>query len=245
MLRKTANNKQKPDVNQKNTIKKVLKVISKSWDKILKEEYKKEYFKKLTMFFNHEYTNKIIYPEKINIFKSLKLTPYENIKIVILGQDPYHEENQAEGLAFSVKEGIRKPPSLKNIFKEMKEDININEPESGSLISWSREGVLLLNTILTVESKKPLSHKNKGWETFTNEIISQINNKETPIIFILWGKEAQKKKGLITNTKHLILESSHPSPFSAYKTFFGSKPFSRSNTFLIKNKINPVNFKLD
>ena len=220
-------------------------MISKSWDKILDQEYKKIYFKNLEKSINKAYEEKTIYPPKNEIFKALELTPYEEVKIVILGQDPYHQEGQAEGLSFSVKDGIRKPPSLKNIFKELKTDINIEIPSTGSLINWGKQGVLLLNTILTVEKNHPLSHKDIGWQTFTNEIIKQLNEKQDPIVFILWGKEAQKSKEIITNDKHLIIESSHPSPFSANKSFYGSKPFSKANKFLIKNKINPVDFKLD
>lgn len=220
-------------------------MITEKWDEILKEEYKKDYFIKLLKTLQIEYRTKTIFPKKSEVFKALRLTDYDNIKIVILGQDPYHGDGEAEGLSFSVKEGIRKPPSLKNIFKELHDDLGYNEPQSGSLIKWAKEGVLLLNSMLTVEKDKPLSHKPLGWERFTDEIIKKINEKETPVVFILWGAYARSKKVYITNPNHFIIESPHPSPFSAYYGFFGSKPFSRANEFLISKKISPVNFKLD
>ena len=220
-------------------------MITKKWDKILEEEYKKDYFINMLKTLQIEYRTKTIFPPKQDVFKALRLTDYDNIKIVILGQDPYHGTGEAEGLSFSVQDGIRKPPSLKNIFKELKDDLGYDEPESGSLIRWAKEGVLLLNSLLTVEKDKPLSHKKLGWETFTDEIIKKINEKETPVVFILWGAYARSKKVYITNPNHLIIESDHPYPFSARNGFFGSKPFSRANNFLISKKISPVNFKLD
>lgn len=220
-------------------------MITKKWDKILEEEYKKDYFINMLKTLQIEYRTKTIFPPKQDVFKALRLTDYDNIKIVILGQDPYHGTGEAEGLSFSVQDGIRKPPSLKNIFKELKDDLGYDEPESGSLIRWAKEGVLLLNSLLTVEKDKPLSHKKLGWETFTDEIIKKINEKETPVVFILWGAYARSKKVYITNPTHFIIESAHPSPFSARNGFFGSKPFSKANNFLISKKISPVNFKLD
>lgn len=220
-------------------------MITEKWDKILEEEYKKDYFINMLKTLQIEYRTKTIFPPKQDVFKALRLTDYDNIKIVILGQDPYHGTGEAEGLSFSVQDGIRKPPSLKNIFKELKDDLGYDEPESGSLIKWAKEGVLLLNSLLTVEKDKPLSHKKLGWETFTDEIIKKINEKETPVVFILWGAYARSKKVYITNPNHFIIESAHPSPFSARNGFFGSKPFSRANNFLISKKISPVNFKLD
>lgn len=220
-------------------------MITEKWDKILEEEYKKDYFINMLKTLQIEYRTKTIFPPKQDVFKALRLTDYDNIKIVILGQDPYHGTGEAEGLSFSVQDGIRKPPSLKNIFKELKDDLGYDEPESGSLIRWAKEGVLLLNSLLTVEKDKPLSHKKLGWETFTDEIIKKINEKETPVVFILWGAYAKSKKVYITNPNHFIIESAHPSPFSARNGFFGSKPFSRANNFLISKKISPVNFKLD
>lgn len=220
-------------------------MITEKWDKILEEEYKKDYFINMLKTLQIEYRTKTIFPPKQDVFKALRLTDYDNIKIVILGQDPYHGTGEAEGLSFSVQDGIRKPPSLKNIFKELKDDLGYDEPESGSLIRWAKEGVLLLNSLLTVEKDKPLSHKKLGWETFTDEIIKKINEKETPVVFILWGAYARSKKVYITNPNHFIIESAHPSPFSARNGFFGSKPFSKANNFLISKKISPVNFKLD
>lgn len=220
-------------------------MITEKWDKILEEEYKKDYFINMLKTLQIEYRTKTIFPPKHDIFKALRLTDYDNIKIVILGQDPYHGTGEAEGLSFSVQDGIRKPPSLRNIFKELKDDLGCTEPESGSLVKWAKEGVLLLNSLLTVEKDKPLSHKKLGWETFTDEIIKKINEKETPVVFILWGAYARSKKVYITNPNHFIIESAHPSPFSARNGFFGSKPFSRANNFLISKKISPVNFKLD
>ncbi|MDO4368918.1 MAG: uracil-DNA glycosylase [bacterium] len=220
-------------------------MITKKWDEILKEEYKKDYLINILKTLQIEYRTKEIYPKKHEVFRALRLTDYDNIKIVILGQDPYHGKGEAEGLSFSVKDGIRKPPSLQNIFKELETDLGIKPPQSGSLVKWAQEGVLLLNSILTVEKDKPLSHKYLGWERFTDEIIKKINEKETPVVFILWGSFARSKKKYITNKNHYIIESTHPSPFSAYNGFFGSKPFSKANNFLISKKISPVNFKLD
>lgn len=220
-------------------------MITQKWDEILKEEYKKEYFYNLLKKLQIEYRDKTIYPPKKDVFRAMRLTDYDDIKIVIIGQDPYHGEGEAEGLSFSVKDDIRKPPSLKNIFKELHDDLGYQEPESGSLVKWAKEGVLLLNAILTVEKDKPLSHKSLGWEQFTDEVIRKINEKKEPVVFILWGTFARSKKELITNKNHYIIESVHPSPFSARYGFFGSKPFSKANNFLISKKISPVNFKLD
>ena len=220
-------------------------MITKKWDEILKDEYEKDYFVNMLKHLQVEYRDKTIFPPKKEVFKAMRLTDYDDIKVVIIGQDPYHGEGEAEGLSFSVKEGIKKPPSLQNIFKELKDDLGYNEPESGSLVKWAEEGVLLLNSILTVEKDKPLSHKNLDWERFTDEVIKKINDRKEPVVFILWGNFAKSKKRLITNPNHYIIESSHPSPFSARYGFFGSKPFSKTNNFLISKKISPVNFKLD
>jgi len=214
-------------------------IINNDWDQVLEEEYSKEYFQKLVSFIKNEYKYKRIFPLQIDIYNALKLTTYEDTKVVILGQDPYHGESEAHGLAFSVKEGIKLPPSLVNIFKELNRDLNINRT-IGTLDDWSKQGVLLLNTVLTVEKDKPNSHKGKGWENFTDAIIEKLNKKADPIVFILWGNNAKNKKELITNTKHLILESSHPSPFSCRKGFEGSKPFSKTNDFLVENHQKPV-----
>lgn len=220
-------------------------MITEKWDEILKEEYQKEYFIKLLKTLQIEYRTKIVFPKKSEVFRALRLTDYDQIKIVILGQDPYHGEGEAEGLSFSVKDGIRKPPSLRNIFKELHDDLGYDEPKNGSLIKWAKEGVLLLNSMLTVEKDKPLSHKPLDWEQFTDEVIKKINEKETPVVFILWGAYARSKKKYITNPNHYIIESAHPSPFSASYGFFGSRPFSRANKFLISKNIKPVDFKLD
>ena len=220
-------------------------MITEKWDQILEEELKKEYFINMLKTLQIEYRTKTVFPPMHDVFKALRLTDYDDVKVVILGQDPYHGTGEAEGLSFSVQDGIRKPPSLKNIFKELKDDLGYNEPESGSLVKWAKEGVLLLNALLTVEKDKPLSHKTLGWERFTDEIIKKINEKETPVVFILWGAYARSKKEYITNPNHYIVESPHPSPFSARNGFFGSKPFSKTNNFLISKNIKPVNFKLD
>jgi uracil-DNA glycosylase len=219
-------------------------MIGNSWDNYLKEEYKKDYFIKLKHFISNEYKTKIVYPKMSEIFNAFEKTPYDNVKVVILGQDPYHGEKEAEGLSFSVKIGIQKPPSLINIFSELESDLGINPPNHGSLVSWAEQGVLLLNSTLTVIKDTPKSHSNKGWELFTDEVIRIINEKDTPVVFILWGSDARSKKKLITNKKHLIIESAHPSPLSAYRGFFGSKPFSKTNNFLTENNIKPIDWKI-
>lgn len=220
-------------------------MITKKWDEILKDEYKKDYFKKLVSDIRYEYKIHTVYPKASDIFNSMKYTDFDDIKVVIIGQDPYHGEGEAHGLSFSVLDGVKLPPSLVNIFKELKEDLGYEIPKSGCLIKWAKEGVLLLNSILTVEKDKPLSHKKYGWETFTDAIIKKINEKETPVVFILWGNYAKSKKVLITNKNHLVLESSHPSPFSCNYGFFGSRPFSKANNFLVSKKISPVDFNLN
>ena len=220
-------------------------MIGNKWDEILKEKNKKPYFKELMNFVDKEYKNKTVYPYYPNIFNALKYTDYDNVKVVILGQDPYHGMGEAHGLSFSVLEGVNKPPSLKNIFKELKDDLGIDEPKNGNLSSWTKEGVMLLNSVLTVEKDKPASHQNHGWETFTDAVIRKINEKKKPVVFILWGSFAKSKKAIITNKIHCIIESAHPSPFSANKGFFGTKPFSRANDFLIKNGEKLINWKIE
>lgn len=217
----------------------ILMVVDTCWDKILNSEYSKEYFIKLVNFIREEYKNKTIYPESSDMFNALKLSPYDYTKVVILGQDPYHGEGEAHGLAFSVREGVKLPPSLINIFKELNNDLKI-ERSKGTLDDWASQGVLLLNTVLTVEKDKPNSHKGKGWELFTDAIIRKLNEKETPLVFILWGNNAKAKRELITNPQHLVLESSHPSPFSYRYGFEGSKLFSKTNNYLVKNNIKPI-----
>ena len=206
-------------------------MIGNDWDNILKEEITKEYFKNLVFFLNNESKNKIIYPKKDDLFKALKYTPYKDIKVVILGQDPYHGEGEANGLCFSVNRGTKIPPSLRNIFKELNSDLNVNRTNT-DLTDWSKQGILLLNTVLTVEKDKAFSHRNKGWEIFTDYIISKLNEKEDGIIFVLWGNAARDKKKLITNDIHRIVESAHPSPLSYDRGFKGSKPFSKINKCL-------------
>ena len=220
-------------------------MIGNSWDKILSEEYQKEYFKKLLDFVKNEYKTKTIYPKQNEVFNAFRYTDFNDVKVVILGQDPYHGPNQAEGLSFSVSNNVLKPPSLQNIFKELESDLGIPFPKSNSLKPWARQGILLLNAVLTVEEHKPTSHKDKGWEMFTDNVIKKINEKEEPVVFILWGAYARNKKSLITNPKHLIIESAHPSPFSARNGFFGSKPFSKTNSFLKKNGIKEIDWSVE
>lgn len=214
-------------------------MINKSWDKILKKDFESDYFKKLGIFVKTEYKHKIIYPKYENIFNALRYTDYDDVKVVILGQDPYHGENEAHGLSFSVQKGVKRPPSLNNIFKELYDDLKIKR-DNNDLTDWAKQGVLLLNAIMTVVKDSPLSHKEKGWEIFTDNIIKYLNEREKPIVFVLWGSFARSKKILITNKQHLILESPHPSPLSANRGFFGSKPFSKINKFLIKNNETPI-----
>lgn len=209
-------------------------MINKNWDIVLKDEMKKEYFKKLGLFVKTEYKTKKVFPPYENIFDALRFTDYDKVKVVILGQDPYHGLGEAHGLSFSVKENVSMPPSLQNIFKELENDIGIKRTKS-DLTDWATQGVLLLNSIMTVEKDKPLSHKDKGWEIFTDNIIRYLNDREEPVIFVLWGSFARSKKNLITNKRHYIIESVHPSPLSAYRGFFGSKPFSKINYILEKN----------
>ena len=209
-------------------------MINKGWDVILKDEVQKEYFKKLGIFVKSEYKAKTVFPPYENIFDALRFTDYEDVKVVILGQDPYHGLGEAHGLSFSVKEGIRKPPSLQNIFKELYSDLNIKR-EASDLTDWAKQGVLLLNSIMTVVQDKPLSHKDKGWENFTDSVIKALNDREKPVIFLLWGSYARSKKEFITNKRHYIIESVHPSPLSANRGFFGSKPFSKINKILSEN----------
>ena len=213
-----------------------------NWDIVLNDVYHEPYFINIVKFVNQIYKEKIVFPPKTKILKALTTTDYNDVKVVILGQDPYHGVGEANGLAFSVSDGIKLPPSLRNIYKELHDDLGIPISNKGNLECWAKEGVLLLNAVLTVEKDKPASHKNIGWETFTDTIIQKLNEKETPVVFILWGAFARSKKKYITNPKHLVIESPHPSPFSASYGFFGSKPFSRTNNFLIQNHITPIDW---
>lgn len=216
-------------------------IINKNWDNILNEEMKKEYFKNLGIFVKNEYKIKTCYPQYKDIFNALRYTDYDEVKVVILGQDPYHGEREAHGLSFSVLEGVKRPPSLNNIFKELYDDLGVKRTNN-NLTDWAKQGVLLLNSIMSVEKDTPLSHKGKGWEIFTDNIIRYLNEREKSIVFILWGSYARSKKELITNKNHYIIESAHPSPLSANRGFFGSKPFSKTNQFLEKNNIKPINW---
>lgn len=206
-------------------------MIGNDWDLILKDEFHKPYFIKLVKFLNEECKKKVIYPKSVDLFKALKETSYKDVKVVILGQDPYHGENEANGLCFSVNHGVRTPPSLQNIFKELKNDLGIVRTDT-DLSDWAKQGILLLNTVLTVEKDKAFSHRDKGWEIFTDEIIKKLNEKDDPIVFVLWGSAARSKKILLTNKIHKVVESAHPSPLSYYKGFEGSKLFSKVNNLL-------------
>lgn len=215
-----------------------------NWDDILKDEFDKQYYLELREFLIKEYKSHLIYPDKYKIFEALKLTDYEDVKIVILGQDPYHGPNQAHGLAFSVSLGVPIPPSLLNIYKELERDINFRIPNHGYLVDWSKQGVLLLNTALTVRSGMANSHRGKGWEVFTDQVIRLLSLREKPMVFLLWGKNAAEKEALIDTSKHLVLKAPHPSPLSAHRGFLGCGHFSKANEFLIKNSIAPINWQL-
>jgi len=219
-------------------------VIGNDWDEKLNIIWNSEGFQKFIEIIDKLYESKIIYPAYEDIFNALKLTSYQETKVVIVGQDPYHGENEAHGLCFSVKKGIKTPPSLQNIYKELYSDLKIPLCNHGDLTSWSKEGVLLLNSVLTVEKDLAGSHREIGWQRLTDYIIKILNEKENPIVFILWGNYAKDKSKLITNPRHLIIESTHPSPFSAYNGFFGSKPFSKTNEFLKKNNLPEINWEI-
>lgn len=214
-----------------------------TWNEILAEEMQKDYYQELQAFVQKRRAEVRVFPEEKNVFNALKLTPFESVKVVILGQDPYHGFGQAHGLSFSVQKGIPLPPSLKNIYKELQEDIGGDLPTEGDLTHWAKQGVLLLNTVLTVEEGNANSHKGMGWERLTNRLIESLNELKHPVIFILWGKPAQDKEKLITNPNHVILKAPHPSPLSAYRGFFGSKPFSRVNDILMQQGQSPIRWK--
>ena len=216
--------------------------IDKSWYDELSSEFDKEYFLQLRNFIHLEYKTKIIYPQAKNIFAAFDLCPFDSVKLVIIGQDPYHEPGQAHGLCFSVQDGCLLPPSLKNIYKEIETDLGKQMPFSGDLSRWARQGVLLLNATLTVEAHKAGSHQNKGWEEFTDKVIEILSNKKENLVFMLWGSYAQKKGSVIDNKKHLVLKAVHPSPLSAYRGFFGSKHFSQANNYLISKGIEPIDW---
>ena len=218
--------------------------LDNDWKDILKDVFNSNEVKKLNEFLNFEYDAKIIYPSRENIFTALKLTSYKNVKVVIIGQDPYHEPNQAHGLAFSVLDGIKLPPSLKNIYKEIEEDLGIEMSSSGNLTNWAKQGVLLLNNVLTVREHEANSHKKKGWEFVTNKIVEKLNDRDDAVIFVFWGNNAKEKQKLITNPHHIVLTAPHPSPLSAYHGFFGCKHFSMINEILRKNNKEEINWKI-
>ena len=216
--------------------------LKNSWDNYIGEEFQKDYFLKLSEFLSKEYSDNTVFPSKSYVFRALKDTDFDSVKVVILGQDPYHGFGQAHGLCFSVAKGIELPPSLKNIFKEINQEFNCKLGKHGDLSCWAKQGVLLLNTCLTVRQGVANSHQGKGWEIFTDEIIKSLNKKQTPIVFMLWGANAKAKSSLITNSKHLILQAAHPSPLSAYNGFFGCGHFKKCNDFLLDNKQTPVDW---
>ena len=214
------------------------------WDNLLSDEFEKDYYKRLRTILAHEYKTQTIYPDMYDIFNALRYTSYSDIKAVIIGQDPYHGEGQAHGLCFSVKKGVEPPPSLKNIFKEIQAELGINPPDHGELTKWAKEGVLLLNAALTVRAGQANSHKNLGWETFTDRIIELVNQRETPVVFLLWGANAKQKQALITNPVHKILTCAHPSPLSAFNGFFGCGHFKECNEFLKEHNMTPIDWSL-
>lgn len=214
------------------------------WDEILKDEFEKPYYKELRAFLKTEYSTRRIYPDMHDIFNSLKCSSFKDTRVVIIGQDPYHGAGQAHGMCFSVKRGVEPPPSLKNIFKELEADVGFKIPDHGELTSWAKQGVLLLNTVLTVREATPNSHKGKGWENFTDRVISELNKKDTPVVFLLWGANAKAKARIIDNPLHVKLETVHPSPLSAYGGFFGCKHFSKTNEILIASGQKPIDWQI-
>ena len=220
-------------------------IIGNDWDKVLSSLLNSELYASIRSFLKSEYSTQIIYPPMNDLFNAFKLTPYSSVKVVILGQDPYHGEGQAHGLCFSVKEGVKPPPSLVNIYKEIENDLGIPAPKSGCLTKWATQGVMLLNTTLSVREGKPNSHSKCGWQDFTDEVIRLLSQREEPMVFLLWGANARSKKKLINSKKHLSLESVHPSPLSAFNGFFGCKHFSKANVFLINNGIKPIDWNLN
>lgn len=218
--------------------------IGNDWDEILKDEWKLPYYIILRNILKEEYKTNTIYPDKYDIFNALKLTPFERVKAVIIGQDPYHGPGQAHGLCFSVQKGVDVPPSLQNIYKEIYSDLGFYPPNHGCLEDWAKQGVLMLNTVLTVKAGQAASHRKLGWEIFTDHVIEKLNGKQSPIVFLLWGKPAAEKASIITNPNHLKLEAPHPSPLSAHRGFLGCKHFSKANKFLVSKGIEPINWQL-
>jgi len=219
-------------------------IIRNSWQDVLAEEFQKPYYRNLHEFLKEEYANQKIHPDMYHIFEALQITPYEDVKVVILGQDPYHGPNQAHGLSFSVQPGVKVPPSLQNIYKELQSDLGVPPVNHGYLESWAKQGVLLLNTVLTVREGQAYSHRGKGWERLTDKVIEKLNERQDPVVFILWGKPAQKKISMIDTSKHVIIKSVHPSPLSANRGFFGSQPFSKTNNALIALGKTPIDWQL-
>lgn len=218
--------------------------LGNDWDELLKDEFQKDYYQQLRQFLIREYRTKTIYPDMYKIYEALKLTSYADTKVVILGQDPYHGENQAHGLAFSVQEGVQIPPSLVNIYKELADDLGCYIPNNGYLVPWAKQGVLLLNTSLTVVANRANSHRNKGWEILTDRIIQLLNEKDAPVVYLLWGNNAKEKTKYLNNPKHLVLKSVHPSPLSANRGFFGCKHFSKANKFLRDNGVKEIDWQI-
>lgn len=219
--------------------------INGDWLEALKDEFKKDYYKQLFEKVNEEYRTRLIFPPANDIFNAFHLTPLKDVKVVILGQDPYHGNNQAHGLCFSVKPEVEIPPSLVNIYKELHDDLGCTIPDHGYLVKWAKQGVLMLNTVLTVRAHQANSHRGIGWEEFTDAAIRVLNTQDRPIVFILWGRPAQMKKAMLNNPKHLISEAPHPSPLSSYRGFFGSRPFSKTNQFLEANGVEPIDWQID
>ena len=219
--------------------------VTNDWLPVVEKEMAKEYYRNLYIFLKQEYTNRIIYPKSDDIFNALHLTPLSKVKVVILGQDPYHEQGQAEGLSFSVPVGEKIPPSLQNIYKEISDELGCYVPNNGSLRKWAEQGVLLLNTLLTVRAHAAFSHEGKGWEQFTDSLIEAVNKEDRPIVYLLWGKAAGSKSSMLNNPKHLVLKSAHPSPLSAYRGFMGNGHFKKANEFLEKNGETPIDWQIE
>lgn len=220
-------------------------ILKNDWAPLLNDEFSKPYYLRLREFLIREYKTQTIYPNMYDIFNALHYTPFQNVKVVILGQDPYHGPNQAHGLSFSVQRGVKKPPSLINIFKELESDLGFQAPSHGNLVKWAKQGVLLLNTVLTVRGGQAHSHRGRGWENFTDQVINILNQKEEPVVYILWGRAAQNKQALIDLDKHFVLTAPHPSPLSAHRGFFGSRPFSKTNTILKQTGQGKIDWRIE
>ncbi len=222
-----------------------MSAITNDWLNVIGSEFHETYYADLYKYVRNEYNNYLVFPKADDIFNAFHLTPLEQVKVVIIGQDPYHNDNQAHGLCFSVKPEVEVPPSLVNIYKELQDDLGCKIPNNGYLVKWAEQGVLLLNTVLTVRAHQANSHQGKGWERFTDAVIKAVNEQDRPIVFILWGRPAQMKKAMLNNPRHLILEAPHPSPLSAYRGFFGSRPFSKTNRFLEEQGLESIDWQID